>query len=147
MRIVLDTNILVRANPRTSPRGLARDLLLTIVFGPHELILSTWILAEVRRVLSYPYVKTRWPLREEETGNYLFALQEAAILVELPESFPPILSDPDDDPILQTAILGQADVLCTRDPAFDHAAVQDVCSDHAIRIPDDVALMREIRSS
>lgn len=108
---------------------------------------STWILAEVRRVLVYPHVTKRWPLSEEETGNYLSTLQEAAVLVELPESFPAVVSDPDDDPILQTAILGEADVLCTRDIAFDDLDVKDVCRAYAIRILDDVALMRELRDS
>ena len=103
--------------------------------------------AEVRRVLSYPHVKKRWLLSEEETENYLSALQDAAVLVELPESFPAVVSDPDDDPILQTAILGHADVLCTRDVAFDDLAVMGVCKDHAIRILDDVALVRELRGS
>lgn len=51
MRIVLDTNILVRANPKVSPQGLARDLLLTTVSGPHTLILSPAIMVEVQRVL------------------------------------------------------------------------------------------------
>ena len=41
MRVVLDTNILVRANPKVSPQKLGRDLLLTIVSGPHVLVLST----------------------------------------------------------------------------------------------------------
>jgi predicted nucleic acid-binding protein len=98
VRIVLDTNILVRANPRVSPEGLARELLSTIVFGPHELVLSTWILTEGRRVLNYPHVRKRWPLTAGEMGNYVSALQEAAFLVELPESLPAVVSDPDDDP-------------------------------------------------
>lgn len=54
MRVVLDTNILVRANPKVSPQGLARDLLLTIVSGLHVLILSPAILVEVQRLLTYP---------------------------------------------------------------------------------------------
>ena len=47
MRIVLDTNILVRANPNVSPPGLPRDLFLTIVrANEHTLILSPAILVE-----------------------------------------------------------------------------------------------------
>lgn len=65
MRVVLDTNILVRANPKVSPQGLARDLLLTNASGPHVLILSPAILVEVQRVLAYPHVQARWPLTEE----------------------------------------------------------------------------------
>ena len=121
MRVVLDTNILVRANPKVSPRGLARDLLLTIVSGPHVLILSSAILAEVQRVLTYPHVQARWPLTGEAIEQYLVFLEAAGALVELPEVSPAVVSDPDDDPILQTAIVGRADVLCTRDGAFRFA--------------------------
>ena len=40
MRVVLDTNILVRANPKVSPQGLARDLLISVVSGSHVLIVA-----------------------------------------------------------------------------------------------------------
>jgi predicted nucleic acid-binding protein len=63
----------------------------------------------------------------------------------LPAVVPAVVSDPDDDPIVQTAITGQANVLCTRDQAFQHVAVQRVCAAHNIRILDDVTLMRELR--
>ena len=105
MRVVLDTNILVRANPKVSPRGLARDLLLIIVAGPHVLILSSAILVEVQRVLTYPHVQARWPLGKEAIEQSLAFLEAASVLVELPKVSPAIVSDPDDDPILQTAIL------------------------------------------
>ena len=65
MRIVLDTNILVRANPTVSPKGLARDLLLTVLSGSHVLILSPAILTEIQRVLHYPRVQARWPLTDD----------------------------------------------------------------------------------
>ena len=66
--------------------------------------------------------------------------------VEVPEQrLPAIISDPDDDPILQTAILGHADVLCTRDGAFEDAAVHDYCRKHGVRILGDVVLMHELR--
>ncbi len=147
MRVVLDTNILVRANPKVSPQGLARDLLLTIVSGPHSLVLSAAILGEVRRVLAYPRVQTRWPLTGEAIAGYLVFLEASGIFVELPEAFPAVVSDPDDDPILQTAIQGQADVLCTRDEAFRHEVVESVCAGHRIRILDDIALPKELRGA
>jgi len=56
-----------------------------------------------------------------------------------------IVSDPDDDPILQTAIAGHADVLCTRDEAFRHEIVGRMCQAHGIRVLDDITLMRELR--
>jgi predicted nucleic acid-binding protein len=49
MRIVLDTNILARANPRS--KGVARILLLTILeSADHALVLSPFLLRETERV-------------------------------------------------------------------------------------------------
>ena len=67
-------------------------------------------------------------------------------MISLPSEFQSVVSDPDDDPILQTAIIGRADVLCSRDAAFRAAAVETVCRAHGIRVPDDVALMQELRN-
>jgi uncharacterized protein len=146
VRIVLDTNILVRANPKVSPQGLARDLLLTIVYGPHALVLSPAILIEVRRVLAYPHVQARWPLTPETIDQYLVFLEASSILVETPSvSSPVVIRDPDDDPILQTAIMGKADIFCTRDEAFRHEIVEKVCREHGIRILNDITLMQELR--
>jgi predicted nucleic acid-binding protein len=56
MRIVLDTNILVRANAKA--QGLARQLLQLIVDSPeHALLLSPFLLQEVERVLDYDRVR------------------------------------------------------------------------------------------
>jgi putative PIN family toxin of toxin-antitoxin system len=117
-----------RGNPNVSPQGLARDLLLTIVSGPHVLIFSSAILVEVQRALTYPHVQARWPLTGEAIEQHLVFLEAAGVLVELPEVSPAIISDPDDDPILQTAIVGRAELLCTRD-----------------EIPDDINLLHELR--
>jgi putative PIN family toxin of toxin-antitoxin system len=145
VRIVLDTNILVRANPTVAPQGLARDLLLTTLSGPHTLILSPAILAEVRRVLAYPHVQARWLLTPETIEQYLAFLVAAGILVEPSPTPSHVVSDPDDDPILQTAISGRADVLCTRDVAFRQEVVDRVCRAHGIRILDDITLIQELR--
>jgi len=125
VRIVLDTNILVRANPKVPPRGLARDLLLKIVSGPHELVLSPAILMEVQRVLTYPHVQARWPLTPEAIDQYPIFLEAAGILVETPTASSPVaISDPDD---------GHCGV------------VENRCRAHGIRILDDVTLMQELR--
>lgn len=146
MRIVLDTNILVRANPKVPPQGLARDLLLTIVSGAHSLVLSPAILIEVQRVLKYPRVQACWPLAPEAISQYIAFLEAASILVEIPPAFPPlVIADPNDDPILQTAVVGRADVLCSRDEHFRHKIVEEFCRTHGIRILDDILLMQELR--
>jgi uncharacterized protein len=145
VRVVLDTNILIRANPTVSPRGLARDLLLTVLSRPHVLILSSAILDEVQRVLNYPRVQARWSLPADVIAQYVFFLQDAGALVDLPKTFPAAVSDPDDDLVLQTAIAGKADILCSRDSAFRSENVERVCAAHGIRMVDDIALLQELR--
>ena len=97
-------------------------LVAAVVIG--AALLGVAILVEVRRVLAYPQVQARWPLTGEAIEQYLVFLEAASVLAELPEASPAVLSDPDDDPILQTAIVGSADVLCTRDEAFRHEVVE-----------------------
>jgi putative PIN family toxin of toxin-antitoxin system len=145
VRIVLDTNILVRANPMVLPQRLARDLLVTVLAGPHVLVLSEAILTEVRRVMTYPRVQARWPLSIEAVEVYTSLLRDSAAIADLPESFPAVIRDPDDDLVLQTAIAGKAAVLCTRDVAFEPESVQRVCAAHGIRIMGDIALLQELR--
>ncbi len=55
MRIVLDTNILVRANIKA--QGPARDLLLQIARGDHLVISSPFLLRELERALAYPRIQ------------------------------------------------------------------------------------------
>ena len=145
MRVVLDTNILIRANPTVSPQGLARELLLAVLTGPHVLVLSEPILSELRRALSYPNVQARWPLPAEAIAQYASLLQDVSALVDLPAEFPSVVRDQDDDLVLQTAIVGRADILCSRDRAFQAENVKQVCAAHGIRMVDDIALLQELR--
>ena len=100
---------------------------------------------EVDRVLRYPHVRDRWPLKESSIRSYLSLLEAAAFMVDLPLSTPIIVKDPDDDPILQTAIMGQADVLCSRDEIFASLPAKEACRIHDIRVLDDIALRHELR--
>lgn len=98
-------------------------------------------------MLDYPNVQARWPLGKDDIDQYLAFLEAGGIMVELPGAIPAVVSDPDDDPIVQTAITGRADVLCTRDEAFYVEQVRLLCTAHNFRILDDVALMKELRRS
>lgn len=69
MRIVLDTNILVRAN--AEGRGPARELLQLIVASPgHVLLLSPFLLQELGRVFSYERVRVSSRVTDEEVTEY-----------------------------------------------------------------------------
>ena len=81
MRIVLDSNILVRAF--VSSRGLAHDLLLVILTSDHTLILSNEILIEAARVLRYPRLLAAHGESEEAIYNFTGWLRDAAEIIAL----------------------------------------------------------------
>ena len=94
MRIVLDTNILIRANPKA--RGPARELLQRIVSGNDVLVASPFLLQELAGVLAYPRVEARWKLSKEEIEEYVQILA-AVCEVVVPESGVPVaLKDAND---------------------------------------------------
>lgn len=106
MRIVLDTNILVRANAKA--RGPARELLQLIVASPdHILLLSPFLLQELERVFSYERVRISSKLTDEEVAEYLSYLRaKDASEVIFPGPAPRVVpSDPDDDPVVHTAVM------------------------------------------
>lgn len=90
-------------------------------------------------------MEARWPLCPETIDQYLYLLEAAGELVDVPAIPAAVVEDPDDDPIVQTAVSGRAHVLCTRDMAFLHPKVEEVCRAHGIRILGDIALMDELR--
>ena len=103
MRIVLDTNILVRAN--TKARGPARELLPLIIASPeHTLLLSPFLLQELERVFSYERIRMLSKMSEEEVGEYLNYLRaKDATEVVFPGPSPRVVpADPDDDAVVHT---------------------------------------------
>ncbi|HXK05545.1 MAG TPA: PIN domain-containing protein [Verrucomicrobiae bacterium] len=121
MRIVLDTNILVRA--AGDEHGLAGRLLQEIIAGPHILVTSPYILSEIARVT-----------------EFVNRVGDAAEIVLTTTPDPVIVGDPDDDPIVQTAVLGRVDCLCTRDAHVLEAAVLEYCASRGINITNDIDL-------
>jgi predicted nucleic acid-binding protein len=78
MRIVLDTNILVRAHAKA--RGPAREVLQLIADCPqHILLLSPFLLQELERVFDYERVRSATRLTDEEVAEYLSYLQAKQI--------------------------------------------------------------------
>lgn len=147
MRIVLDTNILVRANVRAS--GPARQL-LQIIFASteHTLLISPFLLGELERVFSYERVRILSKLTDEEITEYLSCLRAEEITeVVYPGPAPRVVpADPDDDPVVHTAIVGRADVLCTLNRHFYDPAVLNYCQDRGVVIANDVQLVRLLRT-
>ena len=138
IRVVLDTNILVRA--ATNADGLAARLLREIAAGPHVLITSPYILGELTRVLAYPRLQARWGLDPRRIQEYRDLLATVAEIVDPATVHHVVSSDPDDDSVVQTAVTGRADVLCTRDAHLLDPGVVSYCAERGVRVMDDVAL-------
>jgi len=147
MRIVLDTNILVRAN--ASAKGPARELLQFIVGSTdHTLLLSPFLLQELDRVFSYGRVRALSKLTDWEVAEYLGYLRatEVSELV-FPGPAPRVVpTDADDDPVVHTAVVGRADGLCTLNRDFYNPSVRDYCRQRGIVIANDVEFLTFLRS-
>jgi uncharacterized protein len=146
MRIVLDTNVLARA---VRPGSLAAKVLAQIISSPHLLVLSPVLLAEVARVLRYPRLRAMHGLDDAGIDAFVLHLQTAAIVVNVGPSdvVSVVPKDADDDWIIATAVIGAADVICTRDTDFDDAPVRTYCQQHGIRVLSDLALLNLLTAS
>ena len=115
MRVVLDSNVLARA--ARGGTGPAAESLRIVMVPPHTFILSPFLLSELSRVLRYERVRKLHKLDDGKIDAFLQSLQSAALLVNPPTATATVVvsPDPDDDPVIATAVAGQADVLCTRD--------------------------------
>jgi putative PIN family toxin of toxin-antitoxin system len=144
MRIVLDANILVRANIRS--RGPARELLDIIRSNSaHVLILSRHILEEVGRTLLYPRLKAQYQLSEHEVREHVDLLRSVSTVVEPVMGAPVVERDPADDAVVYTAVEGRADILCTRDTDLYTSQVIAFCRRHGIQVMNDVDLLQRLR--
>jgi putative PIN family toxin of toxin-antitoxin system len=143
VRIVLDSNILVRAFAKSD--GLASELLRTILTGPHVLLLSNEMLAELSRVLRYPRLAADHGEEEEAVYEFTGWLRHSAELVHVnPFTVAPI-RDSNDVIVLQTALAGEADVLCSLDRDFFDPPASVFLARQRIAVLTDVQLMRVLK--
>ena len=106
MRVFLDTNILASA---AATRGLCSDVLRE-VFASHELVISEYLIKELKRVLA-----DKFNLPRDIREDYIWLLHQDTIVAE--EFDPPSiqLKDKSDIPIRGAALQAKADVLVTGD--------------------------------
>lgn len=142
----LDTNILVRANAKA--RGPAKELLQLIVGSrDHVLLLSPFLLQELERVFSYERVRASSKLSDAEIAEYFSYLRAKDVSeVVSPGPAPRVVpGDPDDDPVVHTAVAGRADALCTLSRDFFHPLVRTYRRERGVLIANDVELLSLLR--
>jgi putative PIN family toxin of toxin-antitoxin system len=144
MRLVLDTNVLARVV--MSPHGPAAELFDRVRAG-HLLVSSPEMLSELSRVLGYERVRSIHQLDDVGVERFVREVEAGSQLVRLPQDIPAVVNaDPDDDSVIATAILGQAEAICTRNRHFYAADVIAYLRRWSIEVIDDVQLLVLLRN-
>ena len=107
-KVVLDTNIIISA---FGWEGNPRKILRMILVREIELILSSHILAEVKRVLDYPKFK----FNEQQKRDILSIVLRIAKLVEPKVNYDIIKEDATDNKFIDCAIEAKAEFIITGD--------------------------------
>jgi hypothetical protein len=86
-------------------------------------------------------------LDDASIDAFVSHVQAGSILVRLPESIPAVVkADPDDDIVIATAILGQAEAICTRNRHLYGPDVARYLRHWSIEVIDDIQLLALLRS-
>jgi putative PIN family toxin of toxin-antitoxin system len=144
VRIVLDSNILVRAFANSN--GFAYKLLLAVLRDSHKLLLSNEMLSEVTRVLRYPRLAMDHGENEEAIYEFIGWLRQSAEWVPGdPFTVAPI-RDAQDVIVLQTALIGEANILCTMDRDFFEPPASIFLESRGIEVLTDAQLMQRVKA-
>jgi putative PIN family toxin of toxin-antitoxin system len=125
---------------------LPRELLTNIVEGEHHLLLSNEMLHELAKVLRYPRLQEFYGLTENLVYNYVKFLRQSSEIVILDPLVMAPIRDVNDLIVMQTAIIGEADILCTKDDDFFELRAGEYLLKMGISVLDDITLMHRLRS-
>lgn len=99
------------------------------------------LLAEVADVLGRPRIQARWPLSSDEIQTYCQYLSTAGEEVKT-RQLPPVISDPKDQAVVEAAVSGMAEVICTGDGHFYQSPAKEFLAAHGIAVMSDHTLAR-----
>lgn len=111
MKLVLDTDAMVAAI--RSDLGASRLLLVAALAKRFEMLVSTSLLIEYEAVMTRPKHLAASSLTVADVGDLLDSVAGIAKQVQLAFHWRPMLRDPDDDMVLETAVNGGADAIVT----------------------------------
>ena len=107
MRVLIDSSVLVAAH--ISRAGVCAELLEDVLMD-HELVMSQFIIDELARKL-----RDKFKFTEDEIAQVRSHLLADCEMVSPVEVLSTACRDPNDLPVLGTAVAGRADVLITVD--------------------------------
>ncbi|HEY7030102.1 MAG TPA: putative toxin-antitoxin system toxin component, PIN family [Thermomicrobiales bacterium] len=111
-RVVVDTNVWVSS--LLNPAGRPAEVVAALLAGRFRLVTSTPLLDELAEVLERPRIQRRHGLPPDDIRSYVDVLRRGADVVAVSGKLQ-ICRDRDDDVVLETALLGNAELLVTRD--------------------------------
>jgi putative PIN family toxin of toxin-antitoxin system len=97
-----------------NPAGYAARVLAAVAVGRFVLVTSAPMLEELAVKLSLPRLRRRTGWSPEQAADTMAAMEELAEVVEVRGEVR-LCRDPNDDMGIETALLGKADVLVSRD--------------------------------
>jgi putative PIN family toxin of toxin-antitoxin system len=104
------------------------------------------MLYELARVLRYPRMLAHHGLSEQRIYEYVGFLRETAEIVILNPLLVTPIRDVNDTVVMQTAVIGEADVLCTKDSDFFEPPAAPFLRKAGIEVLNDISLIRRLRS-
>lgn len=123
MRLVLDTNVLVAA--QRSRLGASTRLVDAARSGRFTMLASVPLFLEYEAVLTRPEHLAPQGLTRDTVERTLNALATLIEAVDIRYVWRPMVTDPDDDMVLEAAVNGRADALVTMERSvFQPAAAQ-----------------------
>jgi putative PIN family toxin of toxin-antitoxin system len=113
MKAVLDVGQFVSAT--ISGHGHLAQILAAWRGGQFELVTSSGILDDLRRVLRYPRLRKRHQWTDEEIELFVESIALAATLTPGDLEVNAVIEDPTDNKVLAAAVEGQADYVVASD--------------------------------
>ncbi len=137
--MVLDTTVIIAA--LRSDRGASRLLLTQALHGEFALLASVPFMLEYEAVATRAEHLEAAGLSEEDVRAVLDALASVIEPVRLAFLWRPMLSDGDDDMVLETAVNGQADMLVT----VNRRDFEPAVAAFALRLASPAEAVRRLR--
>lgn len=112
MRVVVDTNILVRA--LIMPHGTVGPVLLRLRQGEYTFLYAQSLLEELIDVLNRPRIRRKYNLSQDDIKTVVGLILLRGEAVE-PKRTITACRDPKDNKFLEVAVAGQSDVIVSGD--------------------------------
>ena len=139
MRMVLDTDVLVAAF--RSEHGASRQLLIAALDERFVLLASTAMWLEYEAVMTRPSQLAAMQLNATEVGDALAALATVAEQVLIHFLWRPVLTDAEDEHVLDLAMNSRADMLVT----FNQGDFAEASRTFQIEVVTPAVALRKLR--